>query len=82
MQGDGLLITKDKKLALMAPTANRAYLLNSTDAWANATVEKTYDTGNVWATTLTQKDNDIFGLYTFDVQTTPANSFVIQKLKF
>jgi sugar lactone lactonase YvrE len=82
MQGDGLLITKDKKLAVMSPTANRAFLLNTADAWANATVEKTFDTGNVWATTLAQKDNDIFGLYTNDVQATAANNFVIKKVKF
>jgi sugar lactone lactonase YvrE len=82
LQGDGLLITQDKKLALMAPIANKAYLLTTADGWTNATIEKTFDTGNVWATTLAQKDNAIFGLYTYDVQATPANNFVIQKVKF
>ena len=82
LPGDGLLLTKDKKLVVMAPTLNKAHLVSSTNAWANATVEKTYDTGDVWATTMALKGNDIFGLYTNDVQATPANNFVIQKLKF
>ncbi|MDB5013613.1 MAG: putative lipoprotein precursor [Daejeonella sp.] len=82
LPGDGLLLTKDKKLVVMAPTLNKAHLVSSTNAWTNATVEKTYDTGDVWATTLTLKGNDIFGLYTYDVQATPANSFAIQKIKF
>lgn len=82
LPGDGLLLTKDNKLAVMAPTLNTAYLVASTDAWAHATKEKTYSTGDVWPTTMALKGNDIYGLYTYDVAATPANSFAIQKLNF
>jgi sugar lactone lactonase YvrE len=78
LPGDGLLLTKDRKLVVMAPTLNRAHLVSSTNVWANATVEKTYDTGNVWATTMALKGDDNFGLYTNDVAATPANNFVLQ----
>jgi glucose/arabinose dehydrogenase len=82
LPGDGLLLTKDNKLVVMAPTLNKAYLVSTTNAWANATVDKTFDTGNVWATTMARKDNDLYVLYTNDVEPTPANNFVLQKLKF
>jgi len=82
LPGDGLLLTKDNKLVVMAPTLNKAYLVSSTNAWATATVDKTFETGNVWATTMARKDNDLYVLYTNDVAPTPANNFVLQKLKF
>ncbi len=85
---DGLLLVNNSTLTVACnnPT-NKVFGITSNDNWSNANISSTFNTGDVFPTTLAKRDNEAYVLYAylgalFSGQTPPITSFQIQKLKF
>ncbi|MGF1478037.1 MAG: PEP-CTERM sorting domain-containing protein [Cyanophyceae cyanobacterium] len=60
---DGLLLIDDTTLLLVSNSLNQVFALSSDDRWESAVVEDSFATGNVFPTTATARQAEIFVLY-------------------
>lgn len=86
---DGLSIDNTNANTLVVAcndTTNKVFQINTTNNWSTATITATFDTGNVFPTTIASRNNDKYVLYArlnnlFSGQSSD-NVFQIQKIKF
>ncbi|GAB3831180.1 SMP-30/gluconolactonase/LRE family protein [Hymenobacter jeollabukensis] len=76
---DGLLLTDNQTLLVVAGSQGTVYRMGSTDAWATATASGSFATGAVSPTTITRRGNDAYVLYPFQAA---APRFAIVKTRF
>lgn len=76
---DGLLLTDNQTLLVVAGNQGMVYRLGSTDAWATATRSAQFATGAVSPTTITRRRDDAYVLYPYSAT---APRFGIVKTRF
>ncbi|WP_165822220.1 SMP-30/gluconolactonase/LRE family protein [Hymenobacter edaphi] len=76
---DGLLLSDNQTLLVVAGSQGTVYRLGSTDGWATAAATGSFVTGAVSPTTITRRSNDAYVLYPYQPT---APRFAIVKTRF